>query len=441
MAQKTSNDAHFELQAIATTPQGIPETTDEHVLGSSRGRRSSTGSDVRDETFASQGDVQNARLQRTPLSERSDSINRTTYTTRIESTSARWNREDAGWITGLNFQYEDGSTSAPAIEHAFPGLSPAFRASLYEKYGDKHRAAILVLSTAAQAEVDVNNLTSFEELLLRYTAAEGYAAAKELARLIPGINRNFIIGLYDNNVQRAAPVLEYRPHHIEAPGSTGRDEYAVGFRGLEGDERKRLVEPHEVRFERLQSCKRRMLESGRCHHQVSYLAKAYDLDTLTYFSLLRSKRQADHRRCEDQPSCIAYNVDSSTYKTRHVTEDCTCADVETPYEELRQVIKSGGIPLLGIEQDPTSTTCRLRVYRRRPGSVYVALSHVWHDGLGNPSRCALPLCQLRRLDEALQLLYKRKEEPWGAEKDGWKFYRYIEKRSKKTVGYITYNPK
>ncbi|KAB2573394.1 hypothetical protein DBV05_g7943 [Lasiodiplodia theobromae] len=35
---------------------------------------------------------------------------------------------------------------------------------------------------------------------------------------------------------------------------------------------------------------------------------------------------------------------------------------------------------------------------------YIAISHVWSDGLGNPTENAMPLCQLRRINSILQVL-------------------------------------
>ena len=40
---------------------------------------------------------------------------------------------------------------------------------------------------------------------------------------------------------------------------------------------------------------------------------------------------------------------------------------------------------------------------------YVALSHIWADGLGNPFKNSLPLCQLNRLQNAVKNLQNHSE--------------------------------
>jgi hypothetical protein len=44
---------------------------------------------------------------------------------------------------------------------------------------------------------------------------------------------------------------------------------------------------------------------------------------------------------------------------------------------------------------------QLQVHRASARDQYVAISHVWADGLGNPKSNALPECQLRRLAKYL----------------------------------------
>lgn len=43
-------------------------------------------------------------------------------------------------------------------------------------------------------------------------------------------------------------------------------------------------------------------------------------------------------------------------------------------------------------------TLQAEVTRARPGLEYVAISHVWSGGLGNPSKNGLPECHFFRMD-------------------------------------------
>lgn len=46
-----------------------------------------------------------------------------------------------------------------------------------------------------------------------------------------------------------------------------------------------------------------------------------------------------------------------------------------------------------------------------PSKPYVAISHVWSDGMGNPRQNALPLCQLQKLQKLVNGLYEPENHP------------------------------
>jgi hypothetical protein len=155
----------------------------------------------------------------------------------------------------------------------------------------------------------------------------------------------------------------------------------------------------------LEAGKQRMLANGWCVHRIAHLSGILDLATFLCLSKLQRSacRQESHLRCVNSPNCVAYDVDFTTYQTRHSIAGCKCAMVETPYADLIRCIHSGAVPLLSIECAPgPSDDYVLRVHQRRTLTKYVAISHVWADGLGNPSSCALPLCQVRQLKEYLR---------------------------------------
>lgn len=159
----------------------------------------------------------------------------------------------------------------------------------------------------------------------------------------------------------------------------------------------------------LQRCTEQMISNGWCPHQVHHLSKTYGSKTFSYLATLErsSQRLADHKRCSETSACIAYNTSTVTYKVRHATGDCTCSTIATPYDDLVRVIRRGGIPLVSIETVTGATSSRkLRVYSRSTASKYIAISHVWADGLGNPGQNGLPLCQIKKLHARLVALQR-----------------------------------
>lgn len=159
-----------------------------------------------------------------------------------------------------------------------------------------------------------------------------------------------------------------------------------------------------IRRAQREACKRHMISNGWCYHRVNYLATRYTLETFEYLSTLEYLREQKHDLCWSKASCDAYSVDNSTYRTRHVESGCSCSFIEAPYEDLKRVAETGSVPLVEIEEN---FGYRLRVRRRERSSRYVAISHVWADGLGNPSQCALPSCQIQRLHEAVKTAFRQ----------------------------------
>ncbi|KAL3462361.1 hypothetical protein BJX64DRAFT_259377 [Aspergillus heterothallicus] len=141
-----------------------------------------------------------------------------------------------------------------------------------------------------------------------------------------------------------------------------------------------------------------------------------EIDTPAYLMQLVRKKAAwntrTHERCHKM-ECVADNVDESLYVTRHVDEDCTCEHMLADKEQLREVLMEGGIPLVQItplgEDKLGEQSYEMTIVKKKPSKRYVAVSHVWADGLGNPFANSLPTCQIALLYERARLLLTDKE--------------------------------
>jgi hypothetical protein len=143
----------------------------------------------------------------------------------------------------------------------------------------------------------------------------------------------------------------------------------------------------------------RMLQSGWCTHQVRHLSQKYNSKTLLYMSALTRPplRTINHQRCLSTENCVAYNTNSVTYESQHTMADCRCTTVCVPYDSLLKVIRAGRVPLISFGE-----RLELKVEARNSTSTYVAITHVWADGLGNPRINGLPYCQIQRLESSLK---------------------------------------
>lgn len=111
-------------------------------------------------------------------------------------------------------------------------------------------------------------------------------------------------------------------------------------------------------------------------------------------------RATDHTACADAPRCIANNVNMQQYQTKHTTQHCGCSFIGVDYDQVIQIIQDGGVPLIPVQEE--AGRMYLKVEPRTLQSRYTAISHVWCDGLGNPSANALPECQLTYLGRCLR---------------------------------------
>jgi hypothetical protein len=100
---------------------------------------------------------------------------------------------------------------------------------------------------------------------------------------------------------------------------------------------------------------------------------------------------------------MVQQIDPSTYVLAHTTSGCSCRLHHIDTLRLAHALSMGQILLLEIaETDTGGMTVAIRPYQ--PGENLVALSHVWAEGLGNPSANALheyELIRLSRLSSAL----------------------------------------
>ncbi|KAI1499752.1 hypothetical protein F5X99DRAFT_388858 [Biscogniauxia marginata] len=101
--------------------------------------------------------------------------------------------------------------------------------------------------------------------------------------------------------------------------------------------------------------------------------------------------------------CTHRKIRAEEYQTKHADGCDGCHDVVADPEELRGILERGKIPLiLSIEEDDKSSS--IMFVEAEPWMAYVAISHVWSDGLGNLKRNALPRCQLLRLSQMVRSL-------------------------------------
>ncbi|KAL2810284.1 hypothetical protein BJX63DRAFT_423227 [Aspergillus granulosus] len=158
-----------------------------------------------------------------------------------------------------------------------------------------------------------------------------------------------------------------------------------------------------------------MVQNGWCPLDAEKCRQiGVELDTPAYLQqLVRTKpawNKRTHEHCK-KTECVADNVDESLYVTRHVHEDCSCEHLQAEVEQLHAILLDGGIPLVQITPcgGEENRTYEIAIVKKRSSKRYIAVSHVWADGLGNPFANSLPTCQLGLLYEHARILLTDKE--------------------------------
>ncbi|KIW95300.1 uncharacterized protein Z519_03884 [Cladophialophora bantiana CBS 173.52] len=161
-----------------------------------------------------------------------------------------------------------------------------------------------------------------------------------------------------------------------------------------------------------------MVSEGWCAGQVTKLWRRHNnVLTMYYFKMLGPPTvKKDHSRCSAR-RCAANDVLEDIYVTAHFPKmitkrmNCRCGGhMGPPSDKLVAIIKDGKIPIISV-RCPTTTqngkwddSLDLRVIAYTGDTPYVAISHVWSDGLGNPRANTLPICQLKALRTQLQYM-------------------------------------
>jgi hypothetical protein len=157
--------------------------------------------------------------------------------------------------------------------------------------------------------------------------------------------------------------------------------------------------------------KTRMAAAGWCPNEIKRLARSKCNNAMFYASCLkRSTPDGFHRDCTES-KCVAYQIKHGHYKTRHVFESCDCAFVHIEVDKVKEILGRGSIPLVEHTTEAESFSGKMSATEYRPGLGYVAISHVWSDGLGNEMCNALPTCRIQYLARAARKALKSAGRP------------------------------
>jgi hypothetical protein len=219
-----------------------------------------------------------------------------------------------------------------------------------------------------------------------------------------------------------------------------------------------------TKFETLELVDRLLLKVGWCANEVASIKQRSDNSEAYYLSLIdRHHLGRNHQSCSIQdPSivlnwtkeqCSADQIKELDYCTKHFPELCNCRHISVDEflgQDLLRVLSRRQVPLILVHRDAYNSISHCSIVSSRlrglsswvgyfwklarwffrstsrifingvhsknfpkpsPVIPFVAISHVWADGLGNVKRNSLPECQLLLIQNMVNSLYGTTSEP------------------------------
>ena len=162
----------------------------------------------------------------------------------------------------------------------------------------------------------------------------------------------------------------------------------------------------------------RLYLNGWCPEQAKGLVQNLGYMPLYYMSQIkrRNSQGLSHQKCRDGICTAGVYSDGSLGIPRHRWPKCACLLHRVPIEDVLNTLRRGKIPLVRLVDGPSGELI-VRVEPLTTRSRYIALSHVWSEGLGNTADNSVYKCQLEQIrrqvanmpvyDEAEQSFFSR----------------------------------
>ena len=139
-----------------------------------------------------------------------------------------------------------------------------------------------------------------------------------------------------------------------------------------------------------------------CPSTINIFTPAYN-SFLLYLSAMQNPEPHDPNNECNRLICQRLQIDESRYRTLCVTGCSGCEKYYGPdMQAVTRILEQGRVPVISIRYLGETARVEVQPSCSRGYGDYVAISHVWANGLGNSLSNALPICQLRRITSACQ---------------------------------------
>jgi len=153
--------------------------------------------------------------------------------------------------------------------------------------------------------------------------------------------------------------------------------------------------------------KDRLLAAGWYPYWTKIFSDTHSTPLVHYLTGMEVEAHSGSKPCSTF-KCRGHNVDmeEGKYVSKHTDSACRCAFNGPDPEEMESIIRRGGVPLVKLSETAQGDI-KLGVVELGFGKPFIAISHVWAGGLGNPLANTIPSCQLKFIYDAAKKCRKK----------------------------------
>ncbi len=144
-----------------------------------------------------------------------------------------------------------------------------------------------------------------------------------------------------------------------------------------------------------------LMRNGWCPVRVHALLSRENLNEVYFAAAIveHNLSPKDHINCWKNGSCVVSNIDPQNFSQRHVEDGCPCSLIHSDMPSVYSILERGEIPIAEVTRDKVSRSLSVRIVPASPLTKYMAISHVWADGLADPTKNSIFSCHIHRLIE------------------------------------------
>ncbi|KAM0812454.1 putative Heterokaryon incompatibility domain-containing protein [Seiridium cardinale] len=150
---------------------------------------------------------------------------------------------------------------------------------------------------------------------------------------------------------------------------------------------------------------------GWCPFQIRFLQDTVNHSTMDWIVAIGLDQESvGHETCTEN-SCARNNIDNDTYEQAHVCEERQCQKLKPSLSDIMAVLERDEIPVVRLEKEGDMAWLTVAAMPKTKPQ-FVAISHVWADGLGGKSETGLNMCQIQRVGDLCTSVRKIQGRAW-----------------------------